>query len=179
MALTAGTWFGSSQAKIQGASIAPQGNAVTSTLASPTVAESSAASDSLTFGTATGKADIYCAGQFTLAATTAQLFDLYVGTDLKDVQGGTAPFRKLRRFWVRILSGGDSAGLRVGNPGSNGNKLWFGAATDTWTIFPDGPPFPGGSPAGVTVDATHKVVAVENLGAVSVTYELFLAGSSA
>ncbi len=178
MALTAGSWQGSTGAQINGATIAPQGNASPNTLTSPSVSESSSGSDSLSFGTTSGKGDIYCAVQVALGIGANVIYDIYTGTDVLDVYGKTAAFRTLRRIYVRIATGGDASGLTIGAPGSNGNKLFFADVSDAWTIFPTGPAFPGGSDAGVVVDATHKNIKFLNNGAVALTFDLFLAGGS-
>lgn len=178
MALTAGTWSLTTQVKIQGASIAAQGNASPNGLAVPTYGPGSNDGQSLTYGTASAKADIYCAVQNTLAATTAATYDLYVGTDLKDVYGGTAAIRTLRGICIVIEDGGDASGLRIGGAATNATPLFFGNANDLWTIFPSGPPFAGGSDAGVVLTALLKNLKVENLGAVPVTFTVYLAGSS-
>lgn len=178
MALTAGTWQLITQVKISGAKIAAQGNASGNTLNVPTIGEAAADTQALTFGTTSGKADILCAVQNTLAATTAATYDLLVGADLKDVYGGAAPIVTLRGICIVINSGGDASGLRIGGAASNATPLWFANANDMWTIFPSGPPFAGGSDAGITLTALLKNVKIENLGAVPVTFTIFLAGSS-
>lgn len=178
MPLTAGTFGITVSAQVSGASIAPQGTAASTSIASPTTAASGNGSLSLAYGTASGQGDIFCAGDFTLAAGATVTLDLYTGTDFKDVFGQTAAFRTLRGVYVGIVSGGDSDGLVVGNAASDGTALFFGSASQTWTVYPSGPPLAGGSPAGVTIGTTTKNLKIENAGAVSVTFRLILAGAS-
>ena len=132
---------------------------------------------SLTNGTASGKADILVYQLKTLTATTAATYDLYTGTDLKDLFGQTAAGRSVRHLAVWVDSGGDSSGVLVGG-GSNPVPL-FADATDKFKFFPSGPPFLAGSPAGIAVGATTGNLRIENLGAVSVTVGIYLAMSSA
>ncbi len=178
MALTAGTWNLTTQVKISNASIAAQGNASSNTLAVPSYGPTSADQQSLTFGTTSGKADIYCAVQNTLGAGANATYDILTGTDLKNVYGQTAAFAKLKGICVVIDSGGDASGLTIGGAAANANALFFGAQNDTWTIYPSGPPFAGGNDAGVTVDATHCNIKLLNNSAVSITFTIYLAGTS-
>ncbi len=180
MALTAGALNVSASVNVTGATIAPQGTASSNSLSSPTANASGSGGQSTVFGTTNaGECDILCAGEFTLASAATLTLDLYVGTDFKNLFGQTAAFRKLRSIVVAISSGGDAAGLRIGNAASVPCGLFFGAVTQTWTIFPSGPPFLGGSPAGVTLTTMAKNLMIENTSAVSITFKLFLAGTSA
>ncbi len=178
MALTAGTWNLITQVKILNALIAPQGNAASNSLSSPINNQTLSDQQALTFGTASAKADILCAVQNTLAAGISASYDLFTGTDLKDVFGGTAAIRTLRGIAILITSGGDAAGVTIGGAAATPNVLFFGNVNDTWTIFPSGPPFAGGSDAGVAVTALASHVKVLNNAAVSTTFTIFLAGSS-
>lgn len=179
-ALTAGTWQITAQVLISGAKIAPQGNAATITLAYPTVDEpGSGQQQDLTYGTASGKADILCAADLNVMAAGSITLDILTGTDLKNVFGGDAPIAKLKGIYISIVSGSDdTSGVTIGNAAANANILFFGNVNDTWTIFPSGPPFLGGKPAGVTIDGTHKNVKIANGGAVDAVVRVMLAGSS-
>jgi hypothetical protein len=179
MPLTAGTFGITATATVSGAGIAAQGTASPNGLETPTANASGTASLSLATGTSSGQCDIICAGEFTLAGGASVTWDLYTGTDFKDVFGQTAAFRKLRGVAVVIVSGGDASGVIVGNAASNQTPLFFGAATQTWTVFPSGPPMVGGSPAGIAVGNTTCNLKVANAGAVSVTFRVLLAGTSA
>lgn len=178
MALTAGSMSVSGSAQITEVTIAPQGTASTTVIPAPTAGAGVAVSQSLEYGTGSGQADIYCAGNFTLGAGLTVTWDLYTGTDFKDLFGETAAFRKLKSITVAVLSGGDASGLVVGNAASDAASLFFGANTQTWTVYPSGPPLFGGSPAGVTVDATHKNLKIANAGAAEITFAVALAGTS-
>lgn len=180
MPAVAGTMQLSAQARLIGVQINPQGTAATVRLAKPNCDETASAQINLSFGTDSGEGDIFCAGDFDLTAGGTVTWDLFTGTDFKDVFGQTAAFRKLKAFFVSIVTGGDTAGVTIGDSSVAANKLglWFGAVTETWKIYPSGPPMIGGQPAGLTVDATHKNVKITNNGAVAVTVRVFLGGSS-
>lgn len=140
---------------------------------------SDGARQSLTYGTSSGMADILVFQTRTLTAGASATYDLYTGTDLKDVIGDTAAFRKLKTVFVWVDSGGDTAGVTIGNAASNGNAFYLGAAAQTTTIFPGGPGYTNGSPAGIAVGATTCNVKILNNGAVSVVVGIALAGTSA
>lgn len=178
MALTAGQFQIGATCNISGATIAPQGTAPSTTLQSPQSQQTATGSSTLEFGTTTSKADILCAGEFKLTTGATLTLDLYTGTDFKDLFGYTAAFRKIKGIFVSITSGGDASGLTIGGAASNANKLFFGTQNDTWTIYPSGAPFAGGSPAGVVVDSTHKNLLLTNNSAVDIIFKLFLAGTS-
>lgn len=157
---------------------APQGTATTSTLPSPDAGASAGVEARWTYGTGSGQVDLIVAQDRTLNATTAETLNLYDGT-VKDLFGDAAAFRKLKFLGVWVVTGGDSAGVAVGGAASNATAAFFADATDKVKVFPSGPGFQTGSPAGVTVGATTCNLKVENLGAVAVTYRLVLGGTSA
>ena len=175
--LTAGTFDVSAQAKITGATIAPQGNASPNSLESPGNDQLATGSQTLAFGTGSAQADILCAAEYSLNAGANMTIDLFAN-GLPNLFGGDANFRNLRAIAVTISSGGDSAGLTIGNAAANPNGLFFGAVTQTWTIFPSGAPFIGGSPAGVAVTAGARNLKIANNGAVAIVFKLMLAGTS-
>lgn len=178
MSLSSGSVFITAGATISGAAIAPQGNAVSNTLNAPGNDQSLSGNQRLTFGTASGQADILCAAQYTLAGAGTQTFDLFAN-GIPDVFGGAANFRKLKSIAIAIVSGGDASGLIIGAAASNATPLFFGNQNDTWTISPNGPAFLGGSPDGVVIDATHRNLKITNGSAsVPVTFNVFLAGTS-
>lgn len=160
------------------ATLTPQGTASTSTLTNPQSSVTGGSTQVLSYGTSTAQADILCSGDFTLTAGSSVTLDLYTGTDFKDVFGATAALRKLKSIELHIVTGGDTAGVTIGNAASNGTALFFGANTQTWTIYPSGAPFMGGSPAGVAIGSTTKNLKVLNNGAISVTVRLVIAGTS-
>ncbi len=177
--LTAGTLQIVAQTSIAGAMIAAQGTAP-ATITSPTAGAVGTGQEQFDYGTASGQCDILCAADYLIStgmsATVA--LDIFTGTDFPNVFGGAAPFRKVKAVFLGVLSGGDAAGVTIGGAASNGNALFFGAQNDTWTVFPGGVPLQGSSPAGVTVDATHKNILITNNGAVSVTVRFMLGGTS-
>lgn len=182
MALVAGICNVSVAATVSGAEILPQGTAATVRIADPTAGALGTGQGAFTFGTSAAQCDIYCAGDFDLAANGGADsidLDIYTGTDFKNLFGQTAAFRKLKAAFFGVVSGGDTAGVAVGGAAANANAMFFADQTDKWKIFPDGVPLVGSSPAGVTVDATHCNIMVENLGAVAVTVRVILAGTSA
>mgnify|MGYP006935479258 FL=1 len=132
----------------------------------------------LTFGTASGQIDLITVSDRTLTAGSSATYDLYTGTDLRDLVGGTCAFRKVKIVQITIVAGGDTAGVTIGNAASDGWAAFFGAATHTQTIYPSGPAFVQGSPAGVAVGASTKNLKVLNNGAVSVTVRIAIAGTS-
>jgi hypothetical protein len=160
------------------ARVDPQGTAVTSTLADALFALTGSAEFALTYGTASGEINLLCGQDRTLNAATAETFDLYTGSDLKELNGGTAAFRKVKLLVVYVISGGDTAGLVVGGAAADQWVGFFGDVTDKHKVFPSGPAYQGGSPAGVAVGATTKNLKVENLGAVAVTYRIVVAGTN-
>lgn len=140
---------------------------------------SDAIGQTLTYGTTAGKADIVCFQTRTLATVTAATYDLYTGTDLLDIFGDTAAFRKIKSLMVWVDSGGDAAGVTVGGAAADAWVAFFGNINDVWTVFPSGPPLLGGSPAGVAVGSGTKNLKILNNGAVSVVVGIAIAGTSA
>jgi hypothetical protein len=133
----------------------------------------------LTYGTGSGQCDIIVWRLKTLNATTAATYDLYAGTDLKDLYDDAAAFRKVKSLVVWVDSGGDASGVRVGGAGSDIWPAFFANSSDMHLVFPSGPPYLGGSPAGVAVGAATKNLKVENLGAVAAVVGIAVAGTSA
>lgn len=145
----------------------------------PSITLSDGVRQSLAYGTGSGEADIAVFQTRTLTAGASATYDLYTGTDLKDVFGDTAAFRKVKGIYVWVDSGGDASGVAVGAAGSNIWVGFFGDTSDKAKVFPSGPGYVGGSPAGVAVGATTCNLKIENLGAVSVVVGIALAGTSA
>jgi hypothetical protein len=181
VASVAGTLQLVAQATISGVAVNPQGTSATVLLPQPAAGATGSGEQDVAFGTASGQGDLFCAGDFDLAPLGmggTKTFDLFAGTDFKDLFGQTAAFRKLKAIFVGIVTGGDTAGVTIGNAGASPLGVWFGAVGSTWTIYPGGVPFVGGQPAGVTVDNTHKNVLLTNGSAVAVTVRVILVGSS-
>lgn len=176
MAMTAGTVRASSAVRVSG-TFPPQG--VSSTLVSSVIRQAASAGVVLTYGTASGNVDLITGSDRTLTAGANVTYDLYVGTDLLNLAGETTcAFRKVKYAGIFIVSGGDTAGIRIGGAAANEWIGFFVAAGDKQDHFPSGPPWQVGSPAGKAVGATTKNLKVENLGAVSVTYRVVIAGTS-
>lgn len=161
----------------------PQGVvSLVSPLRNTVIGQASSAQPELTYGVGTGKVNLIVCSDHNLTAsgglTPSATWDLYTGTDLKDLDGGTAAFRFVRYAGMFILTGGDSSGVRVGGAASDCWPAFFADATDKWLIKPGGMPFQGGTREGVAVGASTKNLYVENLGAAAVTVRVILAGSS-
>lgn len=180
MALTALTSQLVAQIRISGVQKAPQGTATVSTVTGPEWSGGGSDNQVLSFGTSSGKADIACCAAWVIAASGTKSFDLLAGTDFLDVMGNTAAFAKLKSVYFQVVDGtGDTSGVVIGGAASNGNKMWFGNVNDTWTIADGSPPFIGGTPAGVTVDGTHKNILLTNGSAsVAITVLIAFLGSS-
>lgn len=132
----------------------------------------------LEYGTGTGRIDHTTHSDRVLAPGASATYDIYVGTDLKDLGGLTCAFRKVRYLKIAIVDGGDTSGVRIGAAAANEWVGFFAAAGDMYKIFPDGPPLEGGSPAGVAVTSTTKNLKIENLGAVNVTVRIVITGTA-
>lgn len=163
--------------------LAGAGNTAGNTIPPTSRTVSGGASGELSFGTGTGGANLVCAGEFILAASASLEIDLYSGgttaSDLTDVFTGAAPFRLVKGLSVEIVSGGTASGVRVGGATANEWIGFFEAAGDSLDIFPSGPPFAVGSPAGKAVGATTKKLRIENLSTTaSVQVRVTAAGSS-
>jgi hypothetical protein len=156
----------------------PQGSTTDDPLANVTIALF--ANDQpaiLQYGTGSGRFDRLSCSDRAIPAGSSVTYDLYTGTDLLDLVGGTTPLRYVRFLKIGIVSGGDTSGVRVGGAASDEWVGFFEAAGDSFDIFPDGPPFMAGSPAGKAVGASTKNVKIENLGAEEVVVRIVLAGS--
>lgn len=180
MAMTAAGVTAETKVTVTG-TFPPQG--VSSTLTSNRISQSAPVDvGALAFGTASGQVDLITCSDRTLAIQGAAgddaTYDLYTGTDLKDLAGLTCAFRKVKLIQISIVSGGDTAGVRIGGAAADAWAAFFADATDKSLIFPSGPPFLAGSPAGVAVGASTKNLFVENLGAVAVTLRILIAGTS-
>jgi hypothetical protein len=155
-----------------------QGSAAASRATDPTNRATASGTLSLRFGIGTGSANLFCAPTIALAAGSSATYDLYAGTDLKDLFGQTAAFRTVRGFEVAVVDGGDASGVRIGGASSNEWVGFFASAGDQHLIYPDGAPYLAGSRAGKAVTSSAKNLKIENLGAVEVTIRVLLAGSS-
>lgn len=181
MAMTDCTLVASSKLALTGR-FPPQG--VASTLADLRTSQSANVDcTAFTFGTGSNQVDLESCSDRTLdaagGAAPTLTADLFTGTDLKDLAGGTAAFRHIKFIQISIRSGGSALGVRVGGAAANTWAAFFADATDKAKIFPGGPAYAGGEPTvGVVVDATHKNLLIENLAAVAVTIRIVIAGTS-
>ncbi len=115
-----------------------------------------------------------------IAAGSSLTLDLFGGVDLLDRFRRGANIRSVKDVLIRIESGGDTNGVRIGGAGSNAWLANFGTTADTWDIFPSGPPFQAGLPTGIAVTATSKNLLLTNRsGTTAVTVSIRIAGSAA
>lgn len=133
----------------------------------------------LSYGTTSGTCDIICFQTRSMLTTATLTLDLYTGTDFKDLYGDTAAFRKIKSIAVWVDSGADTAGVRVGGAASNAWIGFFANTSDKHLVFPSGPPYIGGSPAGIAVGASTCNLLLENLSAVTAVVGIAIAGTSA
>lgn len=131
----------------------------------------------LNFGVGSGYVDRSCVKDIAIPAGSSVTLDLYTGTDLPALQEEAAPLRRVKFLKVAVLSGGDTSGVRIGGAASDEWVGYFAAAGDKFDIFPGGPPFSVGSPAGKDVGATTKNFKMENLGAAEVVLRVSAGGS--
>jgi hypothetical protein len=164
-----GTMQVSVSVKLTGSMAAP-GNTPTNTTPDTTKTVTGGSTQTLSYGTGEGEGDTFAGAEFAIAPSTSLTIDLYAGEtsdeDLPDVFKHPAPFRVLRSLVVVIATGtGDASGVRCGGAASNEFVGWFDAAGDKQKIFPGGPAFAHGSPAGVAVTTTARNFLIENLSA--------------
>ncbi len=131
----------------------------------------------LNYGVGSGYVDRLCVKDIAIAAGSSTTLDLYTGTDLLGLQDEAAPFRTVKYLEVGIWSGGDTSGVRIGGAAANEWVGFFVAAGDKLDIFPSGPPYRVGSPAGKAVTSTTKNLKIENLGAAEVVVRVVVGGS--
>jgi hypothetical protein len=105
-------------------------------------------------------------------------YDLYTGTDLPNVLSETAALRAVMSASVYVVSGGDATGVIIGDAATDVWAANFGGTTETATIYPGGPPWQCGKPAGIAVTSSAKNLKIENAGAVAVTVRISICGSS-
>jgi hypothetical protein len=178
MGFSAGSMTLAGSGKVTG-TVPSQGTAAANRSSDARLTGTAVAALSLRFGIGTGCANLFCSYTATLAAGASATYDLYTGTDIKDLGGQAAPFRILRGLEIAIVDGGsDTAGLRIGGAASNEFLGWFVNAGDQQDIFPDSSPYFGSSRVGKSVTSTTCNLKVENTASVAVTIRILLAGSS-
>lgn len=163
--------------------LAAQGNTAANSIPDVSRSVSGGTAQTCSFGTGSGAVNIVCSAEYILSASGTLTIDLYSGgvtsSDLPDLFNGAAPFRLVKGLSVEIVDGGDTSGVRVGGAASNEWVGFFAAAGDKYLIFPGGPSFLGGSPAGVAVTSTTKNLLIENLStSASVTVRVTAGGTS-
>lgn len=133
----------------------------------------------LGFGAAAGRADLHVVTTAVIAAGGSATLNLYDGS-VPDVFGQPAPFRTLRSVAVWVSAGGDAAGVDVGSDGvvADPAPLFLKGTNPRATVYPGGPAFSGGSPAGLAVAAGAKNLLLKNAGAAGVTVVVALAGGT-
>lgn len=183
MALSGGSLQISTTAKVTGRLSGP-GNTAGNTIPPTTRTVSGGGTGETSFGTGSGGGDLFAVGEFVVAASTVFTLDLYAGgvtdNDLVDVFGGSAPFRRLMGLVVEITDDGEdtTSGVRIGGASANEWVGYFEAAGDSLDIFPDGPPFAVGAPAGKDVGSSTKNLAIENLSTTASRIVRVTAGGS-
>jgi len=133
---------------------------------------------SFTFGSTSGKIDLSCHVQDTLAASGSTTHDL---RSMTDAFGNTITFSKIKAIFIRHRgTAGDSSGLNVGAAASDVFAAFLGSDTDILKVASGGVFFLRDEATGYTVDATNKDLKIEHdgVGTESVTYDLWLAGLS-
>jgi hypothetical protein len=135
--------------------------------------------DPVAYGTGSGTMDRVTCSDRAIPAGSSVTFDLYTGTTLLDLAGGTCAFRTIRRVKVVIKDAASStSGVRIGGAASNEFLGWFVAAGDKADIFPGGPPFEQGSPAGKQCASGTANLKIENLDTTTeVVVTVLVAGS--
>lgn len=135
--------------------------------------------DTIDYGTGSGTMDRLTCSDRAIAPGSSVTYDLYTGTDLLDLAGGTCAFRTIRRIKVVIVDPASStSGVRIGGASSNEFIGWFVAAGDKADIYPGGPPFEHGNPVGKQCSATVKNLKIENLSSTAeVVVRVLVAGS--
>jgi len=170
--MTGGSWRLTTAIQARGV------NAFTGAITPPKVSEAGNAIQSLGFGTGSARMDSLVAISQSLAPGASVTFNLFDGS-LLDITGMSATFRVLKGFAAWVVSGGDSAGVTLGQAGSNPTSMFWVGTTPGEVIYPGGPAISNGSPAGVLVTSTTCNLQVLNNGAVAATFALYLAGSTA
>lgn len=174
MGMSAGSLLAETSCRVSGTFVPP---GQLGSLANVPVRQSSSVQSNFEFGTTTAQVDTIIFQDVSLAAGASATYDIYTGTDLKDLNGNSAPYRVLRYFSVSISEGGDSSGVRVGGAASNEFQAWFGNAGDQSDVFPTGPAFQQGDATGKSVGSSNKNIKIANLGRVETTARIILGGS--
>lgn len=182
MGFSAGRTTVTTTVQLAGSVPAP-GSAPANTLLDPSTTVTPTITQSLTYGTGSGKADVFCAGEFLMAASGTLTLNLYDGSTttsdlVRLVTGAAAALRRVKSLTFSVVSDGGTEGVAVGGAAANAHTLFLSDTSDKVKIFPDGPALTLGSPAGQTVTSTAKNVKLENLSSTaSVVVRVTAAGS--
>lgn len=153
------------------------GNAPNNTLRDPSTASPAGTTQTLTYGTSSGKIDTPCYGEYVIAASGTLTLNLYDGgattTDFTTVLSTAANLRRLKSIAFAVLSGGDSSGVTIGGGSNAFASFW----ATTFTIFLDGPTASFGSPAGAAITSTTKNIRIVNNGAAEVVVQVAGSGN--
>jgi hypothetical protein len=132
----------------------------------------------LTFGTTSGKIDTIIANAYELAASGTNNHDFFDGS-VPDIFGDANGLQTIRYLGVFLVSNSDGsangASITIGNAATPLTMNMGGTAT--YQLFQSSPTMQMGSPAGFTVDNTHKLLKIVNDDAVNkLTYWITAAG---
>lgn len=157
-----------------------QGTASLFTLSQAKRSLSKQIANSLQAGTGSAQIDALIVREDTLAGSGFFEYDLFDGTVL-DIFDQATILQSIKFIWIGMIAnpGGatSASSITIGNAVAEPLQLWFGSDTHTQTIYPEGPPFCQGNPAGLTVDALNNRVRVLNNDAVNqASYVIVIGG---
>lgn len=129
-------------------------------------------------GTGAGQANQVFLAAFSIAATTMQLYDLKGGNGELDVLNAALAMTAVKMVAVEITTPASTKSLRFGPQNqTNAAQLWFQAATANFYDTVLSKFLQEDVRAGWALDATHKVLALYNPGAVAVAGSLVVVGT--
>lgn len=129
-------------------------------------------------GTGAGQANCVFSAALSIAAGATQLYDLKGGNGELDVLNVAMAMTAVKYVYLEITTPAAATSLRFGPQNqTNAALLWFSTATATYyqTVYDK---FLCADPrAGWALDSTHKVIAINNPGAATVTGFLRVIGT--
>jgi hypothetical protein len=132
----------------------------------------------ITDGTGAGQANQVFLAALSIAAGATQLYDLKGGTGELDVLNAALAMTAVKTVAVEITTPAAATSLRFGPQNqANAAQLWFQAVTANFYDTILSKFFQEDVRAGWALDATHKVLAVTNPGAATVTGTLLVVGT--
>jgi hypothetical protein len=132
---------------------------------------------SLADGTGAGQAKQVFEATLSIAATTMQLYDLKGGSGELDVLNVALAMTAVKVVYLEIDTPASGTSLRFGPQNqTNAALLWFQAATANFYQEELGGFLKWDAQAGWALDGTHKVIAIYNPGASTVTGKLWVVG---